>query len=200
MLMSPPFPANQSAAPFGTSEAADVLEPQPAALVFCVQAVLQMSGAAPRSSTMRHFSTFLPVCTASEPPSGVFMGGVAWIPGVALLWRWTLAFVNWGISPYRFCPRCSRRSARLSGSIIGNHGFFARKYCGAFLLNWCLKVKHIYSKAAMLHQPFSPKILCKNCFFFSSSVLQLFRHWCGCHWQQDWTSDGKRSRSFWTCL
>lgn len=54
--------------------------------------------------------------------SWVLMDGVAWIPSVTQ-WRWTLAFVNWGISLYRFCPLCLGRRVHPSGLTIGIYLF-----------------------------------------------------------------------------
>lgn len=64
------------------------------------------------------FCGWIPGVRSRQGSSSVLMDGIAWILSVTQ-WRWTLAFVSWGISPYRFCPLCLQRRAHQSGSTIG---------------------------------------------------------------------------------
>lgn len=68
------------------------------------------------------YTTGYPVCTSDKSPERVLMDGVAWIPNV-IQWRWTLAFVNWGISRFRFCLLCWGRRAHQSVLTIGKDSF-----------------------------------------------------------------------------
>lgn len=91
------------------------------------------------------YTTGCPVCTAEEPPLGVLMDGGAWIPSV-IQWRWTLAFVNWGISQYRFCPLCSGRRAHQSGLTIGNVTTFSA------VVRWVETRQHAWNVASLIHR------------------------------------------------
>lgn len=75
-----------------------------------------------RLSIMRCFFYFytagVQLCTHDASPAGLLMDGIAWAPS-ATRWRWTLAFVNWGISRFRFCPLRLGRRVHQSGLTIG---------------------------------------------------------------------------------
>ena len=89
-------------------------------------------------------------------PVGVLMDGVAWTPSVTR-WRWILAFVSWGISRFRFCPRCSGRRARRCGSTAGK-----RRVRTCFLLRPPSALLLILSSLVSL----SPRLLHGASFFF----------------------------------
>lgn len=74
----------------------------------------QIQHPAPNNALFFYFYTAgFTVCTSYKSPEKVLMDGVAWIPNV-IQWRWTLAFVNWGISRFRFCLLCWGRRAHQS--------------------------------------------------------------------------------------
>ena len=121
-------------------------------------------------------------------PVGVLMDGVAWTPSVTR-WRWILAFVSWGISRFRFCPRCSGRRARRCGSTAGK-----RRVRTCFFLD-------LHLLCCSFSPPLSPCLLVSFMvhlffffFFYNSVILCVFQLlWCKCggHRQQDRASHGE---------
>lgn len=158
-----------------------------------------------RLSIMRCFFYFytagVQLCTHDASPAGLLMDGIAWAPS-ATRWRWTLAFVNWGISRFRFCPLRLGRRVHQSGLTIGKcqHSVFeavSRKLEGGegafadFLKS--LSALSLRGEGEKQQPQWSQLMLHHHHHQtgFPLSVLQLLGCKCGGHRQQDRASNGR---------